>query len=176
LIIPLSAGRGQTFYHWQGSAANSAMLEVYHDICVPIFPRAGNQWPCQFLIKNSTAYLISKDQSTTFAPCCVFEKPFYPPAPTFAHVLSFNGTSSVFGLNNMVDWYVVQGSQPATTFGYGFVTPARPDGTSVPGAFFFGSVGGWAQQNFVDVSVVEPEPSVFTIPDVCIGAPICNWG
>jgi hypothetical protein len=63
-----------------------SMVEQYYDFCVPIFP-AGNNWTCHFVNTQSVSYLVTfEDRPENQPPCCVFENPWYPPAPNFVEI------------------------------------------------------------------------------------------
>ena len=62
------------------------MREQYYDFCVPIFPN-GSNWKCDFLNTQGVSFLVMyEDRPINQPPCCIFEKPWMPPAPDFLQV------------------------------------------------------------------------------------------
>lgn len=168
--LPYSAGRGRTYYDW----TISSMLEVYDDFCVPIFQN-GSQWKCHFLNTKGVSYLISSDPKSFYPPCCVFGKPWSPPAPNFLQnrAILENGTSTLDGRS--VSWWVMNGTaEEGAPFGYGFYGDTKQN-WRIPAAFYFRGFVGWTQQNFFDWSPEKPSSSVFDVPSQCNNAPDCNY-
>lgn len=165
-VKPYTQGTGSTFYDWD----RHSMLEVYDDFCVPIFEQ-GNNWRCHFLNINGTSYLVSWDGP--LSPCCVFAEDFNPPSPDFLNAakVPFNKTTSLEGRD--VNWWVLDGDDPAEPFGYGFVADKHAVGT--PAGFWFRSDNGYASQIFYDVDVSRPDPRTWDLPSACVNAPSCNF-
>lgn len=154
---PYRAGRGRTYYDYP----KQQMLEVYEDFCVPIFSFSVAK--CRFLIRDQTAYMTEINEDLTVRNCCIFEKPFHPPAPDFIlknPEIKFNTTNVIAG--QTVDWFVLVGPEPAP-FGYGFFSP-----TKTPAAFYFRGAKGWTQQNFEHFRAVSSIPeTLFALPPQC---------
>jgi hypothetical protein len=165
--VPYDTGFGLTYYDW----TRHSMKEVYKTFCVPIFPQ-GNKWPCVFLNTNNVSYLIS--QNSPFSPCCIFMKPFSPPAPNFLDVakLPFNQTISLYG--KLVDFWVLDGDDPAEPFGYGFYRD-RIGTQRIPAVFWFRSEGGWTSQEFHDFVMRRPTEREWDVPTECVNAPSCGF-
>eukprot|EP00026_Physarum_polycephalum_P016797 Phypoly_transcript_17798.p1 GENE.Phypoly_transcript_17798~~Phypoly_transcript_17798.p1 ORF type:complete len:235 (+),score=27.21 Phypoly_transcript_17798:31-705(+) len=163
---PYSAGRGMTYYDW----SFKAMREVYLDFCVPIFPN-GSNWKCDFLNVNATSYLIMYDDRPQGQPeCCVFEEPWYPPAPNFLQVSNAvpNGTGTVWG--QPVEWFFIDVSADfGGPFGYSYFTSPLS-----PSSFYFGGVTGWILQQYQNFTDAKPSFDVWKIPPACLGAPNCT--
>ena len=87
---PYCAGRANSYYDW----SKRALLEMYHDFCVPIFQN-GSNWRCHFLNVNDTVYLISLDNTSPYPPCCVFGHPWEPPSPDFVKNMPYNRVNTV---------------------------------------------------------------------------------
>eukprot|EP01117_Protostelium_nocturnum_P013125 TRINITY_DN4879_c0_g1_i1.p1 TRINITY_DN4879_c0_g1~~TRINITY_DN4879_c0_g1_i1.p1 ORF type:complete len:223 (-),score=46.03 TRINITY_DN4879_c0_g1_i1:152-820(-) len=168
--VPYKSGNGKTFY----DSKLGNMLEVYEDFCVPIF-EGGNNFKCNFLNVNGTAYLISSHSQ--FPPCCIFSPNFNPPAPDFLAKakVPFNQTTTLYG--NKVDWWVMDGNDPAEPFGYGFYRKTFKDHPQlrIPASFWFRSFGGWTSQEFHNMKVVVPSQDVWVVPSTCNNAPSCNF-
>lgn len=59
------------------------MIEQYFDFCAN-----GSNWKCHFLNTQGVSYLVMfEDRPPNAPPCCVFENPWYPPAPNFIEVI-----------------------------------------------------------------------------------------
>jgi len=166
---PYCAGRGNTYYNWN----TMQILEVYHDMCVPIFQN-GSNFQCNFLNTDSVSYLITfEDRPKGFAPCCIFEKPWNPPPPNIIEAINatFNGTSIVEG--NIVNWWTAFVEDGGGIFGLGFL-----DGfNNTFASFYFPGIvnggDGWATQNFFNFQDTLPDPSVFDVPEECLTASSC---
>jgi len=159
---PYRATRGASFYDW----TKFAMLGVYVEECVPIFPH-GSRWPCHFLNANNVSYLLTfDDQPKGHPPCCIFRKPWLPPSPTFVQHIPYNTSTLLNG--ETVDWYVLNGPMPAP-FGYGFY-----HSSSSPAAFYFRGFLGWTMQVYANFTNEQPQAAVFEIPSVCANATLCK--
>lgn len=191
---------GTTYYDW----SKQAMVEVYYDKCIDIFPSAGNNYSCMFLNVNASTFLTRSFANGTNS-CCLFETPWYPPPPNFLHQdgISFAGVThkmSVLPIN----WWNIPVPPPAGPFSYGFypaqwtqlllhnqeanVAAHMPkvqvegveehkggETVGVPAGFSFRSIIGFTLQMFYDVRA-GPNSSVFDIPQLCNSAPSCNFG
>ncbi|CAF0904993.1 unnamed protein product [Adineta ricciae] len=175
-----TTGRGRTYYDW----SIRSMIEYYYDICIPIFEATTNNFTCNFLNTNGTAYLVVTDpRATGRPPCCIFGKPWSPPAPDFIRTaagVKYNGTGVFY--DRPVLWWVLDDPQdPAGPFGYSFFedtcrssSAAANDKTCTPSQFFFRATTGFASQFFDNYIVEKPDPSVFAIPDSCLTATECD--
>jgi hypothetical protein len=167
---PFTFTRMEAFYDW----GRRSLRETYHDICVPIFP-GGSEWSCDFLNTNGTAYLLQHaDRAAGQPECCIFEKPWSPPAPDFlSHAgLPFLKNTTYDGTTVM--WWQTTDVPPSAggPFGYGYAVQA--DGTLAPYAFFFG--GFWRRANgtlaqastmqyYEDFRAETPPPSTWEVRD-----------
>ncbi|XP_074654631.1 uncharacterized protein LOC141908468 [Tubulanus polymorphus] len=161
---PHSMGRGYSVY----DNFLPAMAEVFFDECLPIFP-VRNHWPCTFLNRGTTAYLISPDWAP-LGPCCIFGNPWHTPRPNFIHVVPFNRTE-VFH-EKIVDWFVLGGRYPAP-FGYGFYRQKLSQGESIPAAFWFRGNEGWGHQDFNSFDYMKADEYDFSLPAQCENAAGC---
>jgi hypothetical protein len=177
--VNTTVGRGRTYYDW----SLPAMIEYYYDICIPIFEATNNNFTCNFLNVNNTAFLVVTDpRATGRPPCCIFGKPWSPPAPDFlqkAAEVKYNGTGVFY--NRPVLWWVLDDPQdPAGPFGYSFFEdtcqPSSSNGniTCTPSQFFFRATTGFASQFFDNYKVEKPNPVVFDIPESCLTAKECD--
>lgn len=177
--INTTVGRGRTYYDW----SLPAMIEYYYDICIPIFEATSNNFTCNFLNANGTAYLVVTDpRATGRPPCCIYQNPWSPPAPNFlstAPGVKFNGTG-VYGSRPVLWWVLDDPEDPAGPFGYSFFEDTcrsssdDPNLSCTPSQFFFRATTGFASQFFDSYRVEKPDPSVFKIPDVCLTAKECD--
>lgn len=70
-------------------------MEVYDNICIPIFPGYNVTWPCQFILvkEEGKAYFIAEgDHPPEFGDCCILAEPFQPPQYDFTNKFNYNGT------------------------------------------------------------------------------------
>ncbi|CAF1329472.1 unnamed protein product [Rotaria magnacalcarata] len=176
-LVNTTIGRGRTYYDW----SLPAMVEYYYDICIPIFEATSNNFTCNFLNVNGVAYIVVTDpRATGRPPCCIFQKPWSPPAPNFLQTaagVKYNGTGVLY--TRPVYWWVLDDPEdPAGPFGYSFFEDTcRSSSTNMnctPSQFFFRATTGFASQFFDDYKVEKPDPSVFAIPDSCNTAQECD--
>jgi hypothetical protein len=173
-----TVGRGRTYYDW----SLPAMIEYYYDICIPIFESTSNNFTCNFLNVGGVAYLLVNDpRATGRPPCCIYQKPWNPPAPDFLRTaagVKFNGTG-VYGSRPVLWWVLDDPEDPAGPFGYSFFEDtcreSSPEGDVMctPSQFFFRGTTGFASQFFDHYAVRKPDPGVFIVPDVCTNASAC---
>jgi hypothetical protein len=177
--VNTTIGRGRTYYDW----SLPAMIEYYYDICIPIFEATTNNFTCNFLNVNETAFLVVTDpRATGRPPCCIYQKPWNPPAPDFlqkAAGVKYNGTGLYYA--RPVLWWVLNDPQdPAGPFGYSFFEDTcQPSSTTentmcTPSQFFFRATTGFASQFFDNYKIEKPNPNVFAIPDSCLNAKECD--
>jgi len=177
--VNTTLGRGRTYYDW----SLSAMIEYYYDICIPIFESTSNNFTCNFLNVNGTAYIVVPNpRATGRPPCCIFQKPWNPPAPDFlqkAAGVKYNGTG-VYNTRPVLWWVLDDPQDPAGPFGYSFFEDTCRSSSTVenmmctPSQFFFRATTGFASQFFDNYAVEKPDPSVFSIPDSCNNAKECD--
>lgn len=170
-------GRGRTYYDW----SLPAMIEYYYDICIPIFETTSNNFTCNFLNVNGTAYIVVNDpRATGRPPCCIYQKPWNPPAPDFlqkAPGVQYNGTG-VYYSRSVLWWVLNDEHDPAGPFGYSFFQDTCQPSTNeniscTPSQFFFRATTGFASQFFDNYKVEKPDPKVFAVPNSCIDAKEC---
>eukprot|EP01139_Manchomonas_bermudensis_P000832 Amastigsp_a952_278.p2 type:complete len:247 gc:universal Amastigsp_a952_278:1483-743(-) len=183
--VPYWVGTGSTFYSFNGGNNVSQMLEVYRDFCIPIFPNA-TFGPCNFLNAAdsggvNTAWLIFSPGAPS-EQCCVFGRPWHPPAPNFLVELgskvTFGGNHTLHGKSYSLFKF---GGPPAGPFGYGFFDETV-GGFHVPAVFDFAAlgrvgdreIGGWTEQQFTGWAPQAPPAGIFTVPDSCQKATQCE--
>ncbi len=169
-IFNTTIGRGRTCYGW----SLPAMIEYYDDICIPNFESTSNNFTSNFLNVNGTAFLVVPDpRATGRPPCCIFGKPWNPPAPDFlqkAAGVKYNGTGA-FYIRPVFWWVLDDPEDPAGPVGYSFFqdtcssSSITPNLTCTPSQFFFRGTTGFASQLFDNYKVKKPHPSVFAIPE-----------
>eukprot|EP00040_Diaphanoeca_grandis_P038987 m.257869 g.257869 ORF g.257869 m.257869 type:complete len:237 (-) comp35802_c0_seq1:188-898(-) len=184
LPLPRIVNKMESWYDWD----NKRMRETYHDMCVPIFPK-GSMWSCDFLNVNNISYLLQHEDRAAGQPeCCIFEKPWVPPRPTFGDTLFFKTTTTEI-INNAptkVQWWESKGVsvQDGGPFGYGWYESAKE--TLVPYAFYFGAFWNNANGTFTPAFTLQnwgntfvagtPPESVWVVPASCNSAKPCsNW-
>jgi hypothetical protein len=168
----------QAYYDWD--LAN--LREDYQESCVPIFQN-GSMWSCSFLNVNKTSFLLQYEDRPKGQPqCCVFERPWNPPAPDFGKALFFfKNTTGPKGENIM--WWQSHGVTPSEggPFGYGWST--NSNGTPTPYAFYFGGLWNYANgtvggsniiQYFEGFSDNKPPSTTWDVPESCNAAVQCN--
>eukprot|EP00051_Salpingoeca_urceolata_P010707 m.131492 g.131492 ORF g.131492 m.131492 type:complete len:252 (-) comp16820_c0_seq5:1658-2413(-) len=163
---PFLAGRAVSYYDW----SREAMVEHYIDTCVPIFaPNAS--WSCTFQNVGGAAYLITyDDRPAGRSPCCLFGKPWHPPRPTFlrSDVNASLTDTTQFGCGTTANWYKIDIPPPTGPFFYAFDASVPTTKEQVYLAFDFPAYpGGWAVQNFHDVRIERPDPSIWELPESC---------
>ena len=178
---PYTFSRMEAFYDW----SIRSLRETYHDICVPIFP-GGAEWSCDFLNTNGAAYLLQHDDRAPGQPeCCVFERPWSPPAPDFLSHAGLPYLKNTTYDGTTVMWWQTTDVPPSSggPFGYGY--SVQDDGSLAPYAFYFG--GFWRRANgtleqastmqyYEDFRAEKPPPSTWELPAACAAAPNCtNW-
>jgi hypothetical protein len=177
---PYATSRMEAYYDW----SKHAMREVYHDLCVPIF-LAGSNWACDFLNVNGVAYLIQhKDRAKGQPACCIFRKPWSPPAPNFLKHSGFPYLSNTTYGEERVHWWQSTDVpiDVGGPFGYGY-TEDPATGELTPRAFYFGGLWNFANgsigvantvQYFDDFRAEVPPASVFDVPEACESAAQCT--
>jgi len=141
------------------------MIEVRQDYCVNIFP-TGNNFSCTFFNVQGAVYLIADDPSLVHPPCCLFGRPWHPPAPTF---LRDDQTATMFATapwgQQLANWWILPSVDPPTgPFYFAFRNNSSPQ---VYLSFTFPGVEGFVVQNFFNIKYQRPDPSVWIIPDQC---------
>lgn len=171
---PFVATPQRTFYDWR----RKAMREVYDDACVPIFP-TGSSWSCDFLNVNDTSYLLRHaDRPVDQPECCVFERPWEPPAPTFLAGAPFLRTTQLKG--RTVNWYQLDVPvDEGGPFGYGFFADS-----GLPAGFYFGAFWHWANGTNAPGATLQyydhfapdqaPPESTWVVPASCQTASRCS--
>eukprot|EP00466_Bigelowiella_natans_P010530 jgi/Bigna1/147365/aug1.143_g22073 len=141
---------------------------------------ARNDFGCQFLNINNTAYVISWKSNDKKSPppagipnCCIIGQPFHPPPLNFSHRMPVNWNARVEG-GLSVDWSAVH-DKDAGIFAYGFEAES-----SVPHAFYMKGVpwiANWMYQRFFDFKPNASIPEDFwTVPESCNLAKACpGW-
>lgn len=162
---PYEIGRGYSYYDfWL-----PGMIEHFDDFCLPIFS-ADFHWPCTFFNRLNVAYLLSPSWAP-YGPCCVYRKPWWPPAPDFLKVVPYNRTEVYH--DKIVDWYVLTGKNPAP-FGYGFYwDKIKNSQVKIPAAFWFRGNQGWLNQDFYNFTDKLSSKVKFDLPTECVNAAMC---
>eukprot|EP01112_Ceratiomyxa_fruticulosa_P006984 TRINITY_DN1799_c0_g1_i2.p1 TRINITY_DN1799_c0_g1~~TRINITY_DN1799_c0_g1_i2.p1 ORF type:complete len:242 (-),score=45.07 TRINITY_DN1799_c0_g1_i2:205-930(-) len=167
-------GTGATFYDW----SRMSMREEYYDFCVPIF-ESGYNWTCDFLNTKNVSYLIlHEDRPKGYPSCCIFAKPFFPPAPNFIEVanITFNISVPIWADNEKMweAWWMLPAPDIGGPFGIGWSGVFEKDEEPSPRAFFFGGIPGWVQQVYFNWENDLPDDKVWQIPDDCLTAQMCK--
>ena len=164
---PYTSGRMVSFYDW----SKRAMVEHYMDRnCVPIWPQARPTDPgfeCTFLNVNETSFLVTyaATRPPWALPCCVFGRPFHPPAPDFlanlTNVTELPSPSPVNG--SAARWWEVGIAPPTGPFYYAWTLPLSATEQNYA-AFDFPGIGSWVTQNVASLSPRRPPPAAFELP------------
>ena len=171
------------------------MRETYEDACVPIFPK-GSMWSCDFLNVGGTSYLLQHEDRAAGQPeCCVFEKQWSPPRPSFGSSLAYLRNTTAADGSTVMWWQSTNVSvEEGGPFGYGWRV-AQGDGDAthagsqravlIPHAFYFGAFWTFANgtngeaytlQTFADFNTAAPPAGTFDLPPSCSAAKMCtNW-
>ncbi len=138
-------------------------------------------WTCDFLNVNGTSFLLQfQDRFPGQPECCVFERPWEPPAPSFLDGVPIFKSSEL--KNRTVDWYQLNVSvSDGGPFGYGFFRD-----TQIPAGFYFGGLWNLSNGTILNSMVVQyyeefsPKitvPGIFDVPKSCAKATACtNFG
>lgn len=100
---------------------------MYHDSCVPIFPN-GSMWSCDFLNVGGVSYLLQHEDRAPGQPeCCIFLKPWNPPAPGFVQASGAKFLKNTTINGRVSRWWQADVPQSAGgPFGYGFYDNNEP--------------------------------------------------
>ena len=171
----------QSYYDW----SLKRLREDYQDSCVPIFQN-GSMWSCSFLNVDATSYLLQYEDRPLGQPeCCIFLKPWNPPAPDFGSTLFYlKNSTPPEAAGDTIMWWQSKGVTPAEggPFGYGWRYP-REGGAPFPWAFYFGGFWNRANGTVAGSNIVQyysgfsdttPPASTWAVPASCAAAAACN--
>jgi len=171
--------RGTTYYDW----TSKSMTEVYYDGCIPIFPDfpldSTPLFPCSFVNgPDHVAYIVTGNNRPKGwpGPCCVFAKPWYPPAPSSLQMfMAFDQVHRFQGRSSYV-YKLLTGELGGGWFYYEFFENA-PDELAAfhfPGMPTSSNLNTYVGQFYTDFLGNRPLPSMFLPPASCSGnIPTC---
>jgi hypothetical protein len=151
---------GATYYDstWVGpNGERGAMMELYEDWSLPIFPR-DNHYSSAFISLGNNAYFLTydKDRPAGMVPICLYSSLNHPPRRDFIKHLPYSGTDSK-RLGGRVQgysfWTSPNSSCPPIQVG------ASPDQTSIGGVLF-----GYAFESQWRADSVDPLATPYRHP------------
>ena len=99
-IQDYTMSKGRTYYDGSFNHPNhpgeGAMMEYYHERCLPIFP-IENDYTCAFVSLGNTAYFLTPDESNrpeNMPACCLFSPLNHPPRRDFIKHLPYSPIDS----------------------------------------------------------------------------------